>query len=54
MESIREYSNLIKHIPVNNQSAIIKKDTWERFSNVKWYSFYYVLTVSGKTGLSSM
>lgn len=37
MESIREYSNLIKHIPVYNQSAIIKKDTWERFSNTHWY-----------------
>lgn len=35
MESIRKYSDLIKQIPVYNQSAIIKKDTWERFSNIK-------------------
>ena len=37
MESITKYSDLIKQIPVNNQSSIIRKTTWERFSNIKWY-----------------
>ena len=32
MESIRVYRDLINRIPVNNQSAMIKKDVWERFS----------------------
>lgn len=37
MKTIKEYSDLIRHIPVYNQSAIIKQDIWERFSNIKWY-----------------
>ena len=32
MESIRVYRDLINRIPVNNQSAMIKKDVWERIS----------------------
>lgn len=38
MESISKYCELIKYIPVYNQSTVIKKDTWERFSNIKWYN----------------
>ena len=38
MESIKEYCDLIKQIPVYKQSAQIKKTTWERFSNTRWYS----------------
>lgn len=32
MKSILDYSNLIAILPVNNQSSIIKKDVWEKFS----------------------
>ena len=33
MESIKEHSDLIKLIPVNNQSTIIKKKVWGKYSD---------------------
>ncbi len=32
METLKNYSDLIKLIPVFNQSAVIKKDVWDRIS----------------------